>query len=250
MGDRSQKILMALALSLMMTGLVSIFLISSNAVVGDAAIQDIPLSYDSDIGSLDVQMLSIPMASGTSVLFPSFLTRSLTVSTVVAFAIGTVASERRSEDEQLSLRDRILIEIEANPGIHLRELQRSVDCAMGALQYHIDNLEADGQVISIRNGNSRHFFMRNYSDDENTLMLASMTRNPTIRSILSEVKTEGRITQAVLSRTLDIDKSLVSYYANSLVESGVLRTIRVFGRERPLALTKWADQALTSFELV
>ncbi|MFX1415620.1 MAG: winged helix-turn-helix domain-containing protein [Promethearchaeota archaeon] len=68
--------------------------------------------------------------------------------------------------------------------------------------------------------------------------------------MLRECMANGRTTQAELSRTLSLDKSLVSYYVSSLIKNDVLRVVRVFGRERPVILSDWARVSLASFGLL
>jgi hypothetical protein len=216
----------------------------------DFAVQDITLASGRSPITLDLRALAEPISSGTSVLFPGLALKVFSPSTIFALGLGTVVMDRRSEEQEPKLRDVILSEIDQNPGIHLRELQRSVSCAMGALQYHVRYLETEEQVTSIKVGNAKHFFMADYSSDEQVLKLSALARNPTIRTILGEVKTQGRVTQAELSRTMSLDKSLISYYTGSLLRAEVLNTVRVFGRERPLVLTDWAQSIIQNMALV
>ena len=159
-------------------------------------------------------------------------------------AIGTISIDRREDRKLQKLRDRILDEVVTNPGIHLRELHRIIGCAMGALQYHIRFLEQDGLVISLRNGNVKHLFAPGYSSDERIMLLTAIARNPTVNSILSECASNGQTTQAEISRVLNVDKSLISYYINSLLDANILRSVKVFGREKPVLLTEWARTAI------
>jgi predicted transcriptional regulator len=158
----------------------------------------------------------------------------------MALAIGTVSLERREDRRLQKLRDRIVFEVAENPGIHLRELHRIIGCAMGALQYHLKFLEQEGQVVSLRYGNVRHIFLNEYSSDENVMRLTAIARNPTVGQILTECAKNGQTTQAQISRTLEIDKSLISYYISGLLKADILRIVKVFGREKPVILTDWA----------
>ena len=167
-----------------------------------------------------------------------------------AITIGTVSIERNKEKRIHKLRDRITDAVSANPGIHLREIHRTLGCAMGALQYHLKNLENDGQVISLRAGNVRHIFPPGYSSEERVLLLTALARNPTVGSILTECMKNGQTTQAEISRDLDVDKSLISYYTSTLLKAEILRSIKVFGREKPVILTDWARTALTCSEIL
>ena len=182
-------------------------------------------------------------SGGTNTAWSNSLITAFDIGCFV-FAIGTVSIDRREDRRLQKLRDRIMFEVETNPGIHLRELHRIIGCAMGALQYHLRILEQDGQVISLRNGNVRHIFSPDYSSDEKVMLLTALARNPTVGSILGECAANGQITQAVISRTLDVDKSLISYYISSLLEADILQSVKVFGREKPVLLTDWARTAI------
>ncbi|UCH03673.1 MAG: winged helix-turn-helix transcriptional regulator [Candidatus Thorarchaeota archaeon] len=196
---------------------------------------------------LDFALLAVEF--GTTVILSDGLTQSIATGSLL-LVIGTVSMERKEHERPQKLRDRVLDIISNSPGIHLRELHRSIGCAMGALQYHLNNLEHDGIVVSMRNGNARHLYLSGFSDDEQVLRLTSLSRNPTVQLVLRECIANGRITQAELSRTLSLDKSLISYYVSSLIKNDVLRVVRVFGRERPVILSDWARVSLASFGLL
>ena len=176
-------------------------------------------------------------------------TASLNVG-LFAMALGTVSIERSKDKRPHRLRDRVLDEVSANPGIHLRELHRTIGCAMGALQYHLRILEAEGAITSLRNGNVRHLFAADYPAEDRVQLLTAMARNPTVSSILSECARNGRTTQADISRSLEIDKSLVSYYVSGLLDAGILNPVKVFGREKPVILTDWARTAIDCLDVL
>ncbi|MFW9980769.1 MAG: winged helix-turn-helix transcriptional regulator [Candidatus Thorarchaeota archaeon] len=192
--------------------------------------------------SLDV-LLTSWNSGGTNTAWSNALYSTIETG-FIALAIGTVSIDRREDRRIQKLRDRVAFEVAANPGIHLRELHRIIGCAMGALQYHLRFLEQDGQVISLRVGNVRHIFSPDYSTDENVMRLTAIARNPTIGSILTECAKNGQTTQAEISRTLEVDKSLVSYYISGLLKADILRSVKVFGREKPVILTDWARSAI------
>lgn len=245
-----KKLYLILVLSLVTSGVLSFFYFSSLNNTIDFAVQDMSSSTNNGILSLDMHSLAAPISSGTSILFPGVLTRAFSPSTIFTLSLATVVIDRKAEEKAPKLRDIIIFEILQNPGIHLRELQRSVECAMGALQYHLRNLEQSNDIISIKVGNSKHFFAADFSSNEQVLKLSALSRNPTIKTILGEVFEKGRVTQAELSRTMSLDKSLISYYTGSLLDAEILNTVRVFGRERPLVLTEWAHSTIQNMALV
>ena len=177
--------------------------------------------------------------SGTASYWAYNLRETLDIGLIVV-ALGTVSLDRTKDKREIPLREQILTEITLNPGIHLRELHREIGCAMGALQYHLRIMESEGQVVSLRNGNVRHLFTPDFTAEERVQRLAAMARNPVVSSILSECAKNGLTTQAEISRTLDVDKSLISYYVSGLLKADILNSVKVFGRERPVILTEWA----------
>lgn len=242
---RAQKLLIALSFLFLLSGMASLALSGFSHGSDHLFIQDLSWSENS-VSQLHLNgtaSFCLSTSGGTLVVLPIEYNVELSAGAIF-LALGTISVERR-EERTLKLRDRIAEEISLNPGIHLRELHRQLGCAMGALQYHLRNLEQDGFVQSIRSGNSRHLFIKGYSPDSQVLKLTSLFTNPTVRSILDACISNGQITQAELSRILSIEKSLVSYYVSGLLKDDVLRTIKVFGREKPLVLTDWAKTAIT-----
>jgi DNA-binding MarR family transcriptional regulator len=258
----TKHVLVGLSLVLLSWGILGVVLSGVNFGGVEPLVQDLSPTLSAENNNAELAALSIWIGSGTSIENISLVSEFFTWNSggtnaawsnalftsfdigLFIFAIGTVSVDRREDRRLQKLRDRILTEIEANPGIHLRELHRIIGCAMGALQYHLRILEEEGQVISLRNGNVRHIFTPDYSSDERVMLLTALARNPTVGSILGECAANGQITQATISRTLDVDKSLISYYISSLLEADILRSVKVFGREKPVLLTDWARAAI------
>ncbi|MHA1960173.1 MAG: winged helix-turn-helix transcriptional regulator [Candidatus Thorarchaeota archaeon] len=249
MGRIGRRIAVAIAAALVMTSLFAIFMAGGGPGNGALAVKEASEPALSTISNMRIDMVTATVSGGTLALFPDVMIDSL-YTYVLFLIVGTVAAERREEIRNKKLRDRVTDEIASSPGIHLRELHRVLGCAMGALQYHLISLEREAEVMSIRHGNTKHFFPNSFSIEDSVLRLAASARNPTIRSILTEGYANGRMTQAELSRTLAVDKSLISYYTSQLVRLDVLNTIKVFGRERPLILSDWARDAIETHSLL
>lgn len=261
----TKRILIGFSFMLITWGIIGVALSSSGFGGGlNLIAQDIPTTVNENQATLDLGFTLSTASSGTInitadalawagigtlTFWNHWVTKSLDLG-FFALIIGTVSIERNKDKQILKLRDRIADEVSANPGIHLREIHRTLGCAMGALQYHLKNLENDGIVISLRAGNVRHLFPPGYSSEERVLLLTALARNPTVGSILTECMKNGQTTQAEISRELDVDKSLISYYTSSLLKAEILRSIKVFGREKPVILTDWARTALTCSEIL
>ncbi len=260
----TRRILILFSFMLITWGIIGVALSSSGFGGLNLIAQDLPTSANDNQATLDLGFTLSTASSGTInitadaiawagigtlTFWNHWIAKSVDLG-FIALIIGTISVERIKDKRILKLRDRIAGEVTANPGIHLRELHRTLGCAMGALQYHLKNLENDGQVVSLRAGNARHLFPPEYSTEERVLLLTALARNPTIGSILVECMKNGQTTQAEISRDLDVDKSLISYYTSSLLKSDILRLVKVFGREKPVILTDWARTALTCSEIL
>ncbi|TFG34701.1 hypothetical protein EU527_01890 [Candidatus Thorarchaeota archaeon] len=260
----TRKILIGFSFLLITWGIVGIALSESGFGIIDSSTKDISLAMNDNqavftvdyamslvsSGTINVTLDAIAWSGiGTLDFWTHWVSKSVDIG-FMALIIGTISIERVKDKRLLKLRDRVADEIAANPGVHLRELHRSIGCAMGALQYHLKNLEDEGVVTSLRAGNVRHVFPQGYSDDERVLILTALSRNPTIGAILIQCLNNGQTTQAEISRILDLDKSLISYYTSSLLKADILRTVKVFGREKPVILTDWARTTLTCSDIL
>jgi predicted transcriptional regulator len=244
-GSQARKIIVLLPLLLFFSGMLSIYVLQLGERSQASSVQcynAVPVS----IQIADTTLLAAPASGGTSVLLETGLVQSQSGQFAVALAVGTVIAEAKEQERTLRLRERILDVVSLSPGIHLRELHRNLGCAMGALQYHLRQLEEQRFITSVKSGNTRHFFPSEFSGDEQVLRLMALIRNPIVSSIVMHCLASGQTTQADLSRLLSIDKSLVSYYVGHLIRADVLNTIRVFGREKPLTVTDWVRCVLSA----
>ncbi|MHA2424802.1 MAG: winged helix-turn-helix transcriptional regulator [Candidatus Thorarchaeota archaeon] len=162
---------------------------------------------------------------------------------------GSVVDERREISENQPLKIRIQAYIERNPGAHLREIKRNLDCAMGGLQYQLIQLENEGIIKYMVEGNSKHYFIEEFSDNVQILLITIHTRNEVASEIIWSCITEKGQTRAELARDLGHDISAISYYVKKLLDLDILKTIPVFGREKPLGVTDWALDILLDYNL-
>ncbi|MHA2300513.1 MAG: winged helix-turn-helix transcriptional regulator [Candidatus Thorarchaeota archaeon] len=185
-------------------------------------------------------------SSGTRSWFQR-LSRLSTNDPFCVLTLGTVVIDRREEKVTSDLRTRIYRCVEENPGIHLREIQRHLRCAMGSLQYHVSQLEDEEIIKSVKIGKTKHFYMDDFSSDDRILKFAALNRNTYVNAILLECVSTQTITRAELSRVLEVDVSVVAYYVSQLLKANILCINPVFGREKPLAITDWAMESFHSF---
>ncbi|MFX1507859.1 MAG: hypothetical protein ACFFDC_17360, partial [Promethearchaeota archaeon] len=140
--------------------------------------------------------------------------------------IGTIYLEKPKYHESKRNKNRTIIKatISDNPGINLREIQRSTNLAMGVIQYHIRSLESrEPEIESLKFGRSKHFFLSNPKLSVEEKLWFSLSRNPNIRSILDLIVfSGGHYSQKDLSLFTGKSKSLISYYIKVLRLNGVI----------------------------
>jgi DNA-binding MarR family transcriptional regulator len=148
----------------------------------------------------------------------------------IILLIGTIDYQKLKYQEtkrQLSRnknRTLIKVTITENPGINLREIQRSTNLAMGVIQYHLRSLESEGcEIESLRFGRSKHFFLTSAGFSIEQKLWFSLSRNQNIKSILELVAVSGgHYSQKDLSHVTGYSKSLISYYIKILRFNGVI----------------------------
>jgi len=105
-------------------------------------------------------------------------------------------------------RKRILEYLEGEPGAHYRKILTDLDLNNGTLYFQLKRLEDEGVVFSKKNGASktcktRYYPLRKVEDH-----------------IYYSIQASPGITQAELAGKLEIDRPLVHYHAEKLIEKG------------------------------
>ncbi len=175
-----RKAIVLLPLLLFFSGMLSVYVFQLGDKSQVPSVQS-PSTLASTVQVVDAIAIAAPVGAGTSVVLGTGLVQSQNAQFAIVLAVGTVIAEAKEQERTSPLRERILDEVSSSPGIHLRELHRNLGCAMGALQYHVRQLEQQRLVTSVKSGNTRHFFASEYSRDEQVLRLTALIRNPVIQ---------------------------------------------------------------------
>lgn len=128
---------------------------------------------------------------------------------------------------ELETRRRIYAHIVDNPGAYLRELQRALGMPMGALEYHLLQLEKATLITVLHEENKRFFPARMDAVDKRDL---SLLRQEALRRVCMLLLELGEAShKEILART-DFAPSTLSFYAAKLVDAGLVEK-RKEGRE-------------------
>lgn len=122
----------------------------------------------------------------------------------------------------MDYRLRILRVVSIKPGLHLRELQRSVGMSFSNTRYHVDRLTKNGQIERVEDGGfSRLYLPRTPSKDR---LILSIVQRPADKKILTCLLDGHRLSQKQMSTLTRLAKSTVSERLTFLLEKGLIRT--------------------------
>lgn len=111
--------------------------------------------------------------------------------------------------------------ITAHPGVHLREVCRSLGLAMGDVQYNVDRLEKDGMILSVRKGFYRFFYPATLFATKQRDVLAILSLD-TPRELLLAILGNPDSNQEELSRIVGVSQPTASWHLRRLSDLGVV----------------------------
>ncbi|MFB6242126.1 MAG: winged helix-turn-helix transcriptional regulator [Candidatus Nanosalina sp.] len=136
------------------------------------------------------------------------------------------------------MRHEIRDHIQENPGIHLRELKRNLDCTSTTLNYHIDRLEVKDRKIR----GYRRLYPREIPEEMERPLAAL---NHDVRGPMLYYINNGT-PHSELSGKLDLSKSTVSSHLSVLSEDGLVKE-RKKGRRKKLSVSENSIEALNHY---
>jgi len=127
---------------------------------------------------------------------------------------------------ELDTRKKLYTIISSNPGLHFRELQRQSGFAVGALQYHLGELDK-GHLIKVEKDKR---FVRYYAvvagGFDETKDVISFLRQDKPREILLELYKKNGLSQQKIARKIELGLSTTSWHLNNLVDAGLIERKR------------------------
>ncbi|MHB8565472.1 MAG: winged helix-turn-helix transcriptional regulator [Nitrososphaerales archaeon] len=107
------------------------------------------------------------------------------------------------------------------PGIHLRELQRTLGVSFNSIRYNTDLLSRSGEIICERtSGYSRLYPVGTSESDK---LVYSAIRNRTTRRILVQLGKSAQLTNKELTEHTGLAKSTISEHVHALLLSNLVR---------------------------
>jgi len=141
----------------------------------------------------------------------------------------------RSELLDHDTRAAIYTHLEDDPGTHLRQLKRELDLKHGTLLHHLQMLEDQGIIRSVKDGMYRRFY---HVEDAPTGGGTPSTRERVERAILAEPGT----TNQAIADALDEEPSTVHYHVDQLVDEDRVARDREGRQVRLYPSDEWAAE--------
>jgi predicted transcriptional regulator len=122
-------------------------------------------------------------------------------------------------------RRKIYSVIQANQGIHFRELQRFLNMPSTTLEYHLSYLVRKKVVFAEKEGYFRRFYTQPLDSEDKKVL--SALRQGKMREIVLAVITNEKAKYQFLLDYLRLPPSTLSFYLKYLVEKGILEREKI-----------------------
>jgi predicted transcriptional regulator len=110
--------------------------------------------------------------------------------------------------------------IEANPGIHLRELQRILDMPLATLEYHVSYMTRKKIVFGEADEHLKRYYTKPFDLEDKRIL--SALRQERTREIVLTVLANKKVTHQFLANCFRLPHSTLSLYLKHLVDNNVL----------------------------
>ncbi|HWH08780.1 MAG TPA: winged helix-turn-helix transcriptional regulator, partial [Candidatus Thermoplasmatota archaeon] len=139
--------------------------------------------------------------------------------------VGLYARITRAEVFDNTVRERIFHAIKANPGLSASDLAKLAGVSWGTTIYHLDVLEQNRMVTSLRKGRHRRYF-------ENGAALTvpkeavAVLQNPVTAQVVSSIQGQPGATQKELAGRVGLTPQALHWHLQRLVAVGLVRKER------------------------
>jgi predicted transcriptional regulator len=137
------------------------------------------------------------------------------------------------------VRAQLMALIEAEPGVHMREVRRRLQLANGKALHHLRLLERSGHVTAVANGGVRSYYPKG-ATDYRTMAAAPVLRSGTARALVHAVLRAPGRAEHELATELGISPRTLNYHVLRLRLHGLL-DLQATGRTttvRPTTLAR------------
>jgi predicted transcriptional regulator len=122
-------------------------------------------------------------------------------------------------------RRRIYRFIEKNPGIYLRDLQRTLEMPLTSLEYHLDYMVRKNVILKERGGHYARYYVKQLDSEDKKIL--SALRQKRTREIVHITLLSKKAKYQSLLNELRIPPSTLSLYLKHLIDNNILVRTKV-----------------------
>ncbi len=122
--------------------------------------------------------------------------------------------------QKLTREEKIVLEIQNNPGIRFRELMKMVGITNGIMSYYIQKLEKIGIIFVHRQAGIARLFTNDINSSE--INLIQYLRTSTTKKIMVSLLAEDHLKFKQITETIQMSPSTTSFYLKKLVSSKIV----------------------------
>ena len=130
--------------------------------------------------------------------------------------------------KNMTREQKIILEIDTNPGIRFRELMKAMKITNGVMSYYIQKLEKTGIINTERTSGVLRLFSNTVKSSD--IDIIKFLRISTPKKIMVVLLEEDLLTFKQITEKIQMSPSTTSFYLTKLVNTGILSISNVFPR--------------------
>ncbi|HXX87482.1 MAG TPA: hypothetical protein VEH86_03435 [Candidatus Acidoferrum sp.] len=144
-------------------------------------------------------------------------------------------------------RKKIYLAVEANPGYHLRGLQKTLNMPLTTLHYHLTYMARKKIVLAEPEGHQKKYYTKRLEAQDKKI-LSALRQNKT-RDIITTILKNKKTKHQTLTQQLKLPRSTLQLHLKQLVQKNIL-TREQIGRQNIYALTdpNRTEKILTTYK--
>lgn len=145
--------------------------------------------------------------------------------------------------QALEVRQQLFEFIQKFAGLHFREIQRRTGMSVGALQYHLRQLQDEKLVVAVKDGEYTRYYPVGAVTESDKFLLPFLRQKP-MRRILVFLLESKTANNKALCKVSGVSPATTSWYLAKLLSAGIVGK-RKQGREMIYSVLNTKDVART-----
>jgi predicted transcriptional regulator len=122
-------------------------------------------------------------------------------------------------------RQKIYSVIKKNPGLHIRELQRTLDIPLASLQYHLNYMTRRNVIYEEKTEHYTRYFTTPFDAEDKKILTA--LRQKRLREIVLLILINKKAKYRLIVESMRLPKSTVSLYLRTLVDNDIVERAKI-----------------------